>query len=153
MINIDFQENYKMSPITAGVIYEFSAKLLNLLNIDANEQDLSIVIGNNHLLLDLNSRFMGHDYPTDVLSFPSDEIDPDSGRKYMGDVIISMDKVFDQSASSGHPVESELKLLIVHGILHLVGYDHLDEVGKAEMWNLQQHLLNELNVTPINLPD
>ena len=153
MINISIQNNQVNMPITVDELITFSNELFIQLNIDQNNTDLTIVLGDDGLLTELNSRFRGIDTPTDVLSFPADEIDPETGHKYIGDVIVSLERVNEQSVSAGHPIESELKLLIIHGILHLLGHDHQNEDDKNEMWRLQNMLLLAHNVNLKKHPD
>ena len=81
------------------------------------------------------------------------ETDPDTGHLYLGDIIISLPIALTQSASAGHPLQNELQLLVVHGMLHLLGYDHADPEMKKEMWELQAKLLAELSVEIKKLPE
>ncbi len=107
---------------------------------------ISIVISDDAQLLDLNRQFRGIDAPTDVLSFPADFTDPESGAAYLGDVVISYPRVVAQAQSGGHTPEAELQLLIVHGVLHLLGYDHGNDEDKAAMWAAQSEILNALDI-------
>lgn len=95
---------------------------------------------------ELNSRFLQVDQTTDVLAFPADFHDPDTDGPYLGDVVISYPQAESQAEAGGHQVEDELQLLTVHGVLHLLGYDHLDPEEKAAMWGLQDQVLNALNL-------
>lgn len=106
--------------------------------------DLSLVIADDAQLQALNRQFLGVDASTDVLSFAVDEIDPESGRRYLGDVILSYPRALSQAQAAGHSVQDELTLLVVHGVLHLLGYDHQEEADKARMWALQDTLLKRL---------
>lgn len=106
--------------------------------------DLSIVITGDDQLQQLNRQFLGIDAPTDVLSFPADEDDPDSGERYLGDVLISYPRAAAQAASGGHPLQDELQLLVVHGVLHLLGYDHAEPAERAHMWEVQAQALESL---------
>lgn len=106
--------------------------------------DISIVLTNDAQLQKLNLEFLGIDAPTDVLAFPSVETDPDSGHQYLGDVIISYSRAEAQAAAVGHPIESELRLLVIHGVLHLLGYDHAEEQEKAVMWSVQEEILVQI---------
>lgn len=115
------------------------------------EPDLSIVIDNDETLRQLNLRFMGIDEPTDVLSFPAGETDPETGKQYLGDVVISYQQAQHQAANRQHSIEDELQLLVVHGILHLLGHDHAEEEEKRRMWTAQKQVLSNLG-NPIN-PD
>jgi len=109
-----------------------------------SQAGLSIVIADDTLLQALNLQYLGIDSPTDVLSFPAEEPDPDTGQPYLGDILISHPRARAQAEAAGHPVEAELCLLTVHGILHLVGHDHAEEDQKAAMWSLQAQILDRL---------
>ena len=97
---------------------------------------LTIVITGNAALRRLNRDFAGVDAPTDVLSFAAEEA-PD----YLGDVIISLPRARAQARSGGHPLIDELRLLVVHGVLHLLGHDHHAPVQKRRMWAAQARAL------------
>ncbi len=95
----------------------------------------------------LNNLYRDQNEITDVLSFPSDgEIDPESGVEYLGDILICIQRAAEQAISSGHPLENEIELLFIHGLLHLIGYDHQTEEEKSEMWNLQAGYLNKFEI-------
>jgi probable rRNA maturation factor len=106
--------------------------------------DLTIVMSDDEELRTLNHQFMEIDAPTDVLSFPSDEVDPESGERYLGDIILSIPRAREQATQGDHSIEAEIQLLIVHGVLHLLGYDHADPAQKARMWSVQAEILKEL---------
>jgi probable rRNA maturation factor len=110
---------------------------------DANSEATIVLSDDAHLQV-LNRQFLGIDAPTDVLSFPAGDTDPDSDELYLGDVIISLPRAQAQASAGGHPVQDELQLLVVHGVLHLLGYDHADEDEKAKMWAIQAHILDSL---------
>ncbi|MBN2501405.1 MAG: rRNA maturation RNase YbeY [Anaerolineales bacterium] len=105
---------------------------------------LSIVLADDARLQQLNHAYLDIDAPTDVLSFPSGETDPDSGEIYLGDIIISVPRAKAQAEAGGHAIEQELELLVVHGVLHLLGHDHYDEDEKAAMWVEQAKVLEDL---------
>jgi probable rRNA maturation factor len=113
--------------------------------------DLTIVLTDNAQLQDLNREWMGVDAPTDVLSFPSDEIDPESGNRYLGDILISVQRAAEQAKAAGHAVEAEVQLLVVHGVLHLLGHDHADDEEKAKMWQAQGEILSLLGLAHIQV--
>ena len=93
---------------------------------------------------ELNSQFRGIESTTDVLSFPAGESDPESDEIYLGDVIISYTQAAGQAKKGGHSIESELLLLVVHGMLHLLGYDHADKVEKESMWAVKARILSSV---------
>ncbi len=117
------------------------------------DTDLSIVIEGDEKLHELNKEFLDVDRPTDVLSFPSGEVDPETGHGYLGDIIISYPSAEAQAQAAGHPVEAELQLLVVHGTLHLMGYDHADPQEKQQMWAVQKEILAALGVTLARFSD
>jgi probable rRNA maturation factor len=107
----------------------------------ATDGDLSLVLTDDAQLHDLNRRFRQIDAPTDVLSFPDGETDPDTGQPYLGDVILSVARAEAQAAAAGHTLTDELQLLTIHGVLHLLGHDHAEEDEKAAMWAAQEQIL------------
>ena len=115
------------------------------------EEDVSLVLADDAQLQALNGQYLGIDAPTDVLSFPAGDLDPDSGAYYLGDVLISYPRAANQAAAGGHAITAELQLLVVHGMLHLYGFVHLDPESKAQMWSLQADLLRQL-ACPITGP-
>jgi len=110
-----------------------------------NPPDLSLVFTTNRKIRKLNKEYRKIDSPTDVLSFPSDEKTEDS-HVYIGDIVISIPRVISQARQHHHTIESEIVLLIIHGTLHLLGYDHIDEKSKKEMWKMQDLALKKLNI-------
>ena len=108
--------------------------------------DLSIVIGDDALLERLNKKYRHIATSTDVLSFPSNELDPDTHTLYLGDVVISLPRAMEQATRGGHPLQDELQLLVIHGLLHLLGYDHLEEAEKKKMQAIQEDTLHRLGI-------
>jgi len=109
------------------------------------ESDIGITLANEAQLQQLNSQFLGIDSPTDVLAFPDGDIDPDSQRVYLGDIIISIPRAASQAESGGHSLTAELQLLIVHGVLHLLGCDHARFEDKEAMWKIQGEILASIS--------
>jgi len=115
--------------------------------------ELSIVFTTDEQIHDLNYQFRGVDAPTDVLSFPAELTDPESGAIYLGDVVISFPRAKAQSQAGGHEIAAELQLLIVHGILHLLDHDHADQQEKDHMWSAQAEVLDQLGISNITIPE
>jgi len=115
------------------------------------DSELTIVLADDARLQELNRDYLGIDAPTDVLSFPASETDPETGARYIGDIIISIPRAESQAASAGHPLESEVQLLVVHGVLHLLGHDHADAEEKARMWKAQAEILESLGLANIQI--
>ncbi len=106
--------------------------------------ELSIAVVDLAEMTELNERYRGKDGPTDVLSFECDDlcavVEPDDPLM-LGDVVIAPEVAEAQAAQYGHTVEEELNLLLVHGILHLLGYDHEDDADATAMQARERSLL------------
>jgi len=137
MINIIIAEDYTKE--FDWTILENTAKLVLQHQNISEDATLSIVIDDNEKLRELNNQFREIDAPTDVLSFPSGEIDPETGSKYLGDIIISWEKVKAQAIQQS--IECEMRLMVIHGVLHLLGYDHSTDREQEEMWDIQDQIL------------
>ena len=112
------------------------------------ESEISVLLVDRSVMTDLNERYMGEDRPTDVLAFPIDELrpglldeEPEEG--VLGDLVLCPAVAERQGETAGHGTQAEVDLLTVHGILHLLGYDHAEPDEKAEMFGLQDKLLAE----------
>ena len=115
------------------------------------DSELSIILTNDARLQELNLNYLGIDAPTDVLSFPASETDPETGEHYIGDILISVPRAQAQAEAAGHPLEAEVQLLVVHGVLHLLGHDHAQAEEKARMWNAQAEILGRLGLGSIQI--
>ena len=150
MINIE--SNYD---IPASLLERAARAALNHQK-ESPDADLSIVLADDTRLHELNRDYLGIDAPTDVLSFPASEtdgseIDPETGSRYLGDIIISVPYAAKGAAKASHPLESELQLLVVHGVLHLLGHDHATPKEKAKMWKAQAEILTSLGLGDIQV--
>ena len=112
------------------------------------QAELCIKLVDEETIAQLNERWMEKTGPTDVLAFPMDELrpglvneDPEEG--VLGDLVVCPEVARRQAEEAGHPVGDELELLTVHGILHLLGYDHAEPEEHKEMFDLQARLLSE----------
>ncbi|MEO8396880.1 MAG: rRNA maturation RNase YbeY [Chloroflexota bacterium] len=121
--------------------------------LDAHEvqpgSEMTIAITDNEAVADLNLRFRGVDAPTDVLSFPMDD-DMPGDLRYLGDLAIAYPYAKAQAEREKHALSDSLALLVVHGTLHILGYDHDTPERKAEMWGAQEKALIALGV-PIEI--
>jgi probable rRNA maturation factor len=111
--------------------------------------ELSVLLVDAETMSALHERWMGESGPTDVLAFPMDELDtargPDEtepGPALLGDVVLCPEVARRQAAQAGHSVSDELHMLCVHGVLHLLGYDHAEPDEEREMFDLQARLLD-----------
>ncbi len=115
--------------------------------------ELTVVLTGDGELRKLNREYLGIDAPTDVLSFPSSEIDPETRASYLGDVLISLQRAEAQAKAAGHPLEAEVQLLVIHGVLHLLGYDHARPEDKRRMWSAQAKALEQLGLAGIRISE
>ncbi|MGZ9221293.1 MAG: rRNA maturation RNase YbeY [Anaerolineales bacterium] len=115
------------------------------------DSELTIVLTEDARLHELNRDYLGVDAPTDVLSFPASETDPETGARYIGDILISIPQARAQADAAGHPLESEVQLLVVHGVLHLLGHDHAGIKEKAHMWKAQAEILERIGLGQIQI--
>lgn len=115
------------------------------------DSELSIILTDDTRLHELNLNYLGVDAPTDVLSFPASETDPETGARYIGDILISITRAQSQATAAGHPLESEVQLLVVHGVLHLLGHDHAEAQEKARMWQAQTEILAQLGLANVQV--
>ena len=118
---------------------------------ESSDVELSIILTDDARLHELNLNYLNVDAPTDVLSFPASETDPETGARYIGDILISIPRAQSQAESAGHPLEAEVQLLVVHGILHLLGHDHARTKEKARMWKAQDEILERLGLGHIQI--
>jgi probable rRNA maturation factor len=130
----------------ADVLEQAALAVLALSGIPGG--DLTIALVDDIRIQGLNRDFLGHDAPTDVLSFPANQTDPETGCLYLGDVIISPARAAEQAGERGHSLEAEMQLLVVHGVLHLLGHDHAEAGDKERMWTAQAEVLEHLGISP-----
>jgi probable rRNA maturation factor len=148
MVHID--SRLESLPVSADLI---DAAARGALALQATEGNLTVVLTDDAHLRELNLEYLGIDQPTDVLSFPASETDPDSGEAYLGDVIISVPRAEMQAGAAGHSLGGELQLLVVHGVLHLLGHDHAEPGARAGMWAAQATVLRRLGLQDIVIPE
>ena len=117
----------------------------------ASDDDITIVLTDDDQLHELNQEYLGVDAPTDVLSFPASESDPETGARYLGDILISVQRAAQQAQAGGHALEAEVQLLVVHGTLHLLGHDHAEAEEKARMWAAQTEVLKRLGLSRVTI--
>ncbi|MGQ0839589.1 rRNA maturation RNase YbeY [Actinokineospora sp.] len=110
--------------------------------------ELSVLLVELDVMSDLHERWMDLPGPTDVMAFPMDELDsarrPDAsevGPALLGDIVLCPAFAKDQARTAGHSLNDELHLLTVHGVLHLLGYDHAEPAEEREMFTLQKRIL------------
>ncbi len=118
---------------------------------DVPNAEVSITLTNNQYIHKLNLEYRKIDRPTDVLSFAlneSEEPDVEGGPdvNVLGDIIISVERAEEQAAEYGHSLKREMAFLTVHGMLHLLGYDHMEEEERKEMEEEQRYVMDKLGI-------
>lgn len=128
------------------------------------ESQVSVVLTDNESIRSINAEFRQIDRETDVLSFPmvdytepayfddledaeGEYFDPDTGELMLGDIVISVEKVVEQAEKYGHSEKRELAFLTAHSMLHLMGYDHMEEEERLVMEAKQSAILENLGIT------
>ena len=109
---------------------------------------MNVIIINNEKIHEINREYRGIDRPTDVISFAleDDKTFIATTFRVLGDIYISIDKVHEQAELYNHSFRRELSFLTVHGILHLLGYDHMEKEDEIVMFKKQDDILSELNI-------
>ena len=131
------------------------------------ETYVEVAITDNNTIKEINREHRGIDAPTDVLSFPLIEyekpgdfsfldkmdddmayeyFEPDTGELLLGDIVLSVDRIYSQALEFGHSVKRELAFLVAHSMLHLFGYDHMEEEERIQMEQMQRDILEGLNI-------
>ena len=104
---------------------------------------ISFLITTNEVIKNINSEYRGKDTPTDVISFAYNETENIGPFNILGDIIISAERVKEQAAEYEHSVEREFYYVLCHGILHLLGYDHMEEDEKLKMREKEEEILEK----------
>lgn len=128
------------------------------------ETEVNVLFTDDETIHQINLENRGIDRPTDVLSFPMIDFEApadlsgveemqyeyfnsDTGCLMLGDIVISIDRAYSQAEEYGHSVKREIAFLTAHSMLHLFGYDHIDDAGREEMEKLQEQILTEKGYT------
>jgi metalloprotein, YbeY family len=112
-----------------------------------NDYYLSLLIADNKIIKQINKEYRNKDTETDVISFAYNETENIGGLNVLGDIIISLEKVKNQSKEYGHSEEREFYYVLCHGMLHLLGYDHIEEEDKKIMRKREEEILEKFNYT------
>lgn len=131
-------------PETAALVKKAAAAALRAEGVD-EPCEIGVTLTNDEGIHVINREQRGVDRPTDVLSFPIDEMDYDTNRRYLGDMVLSLERAEAQGEEYGGGFKHEAQYLTVHSVLHLLGYDHLDEgEEKAKMRAREKAIMKEL---------
>jgi len=114
------------------------------------ETEIGLTFVDNVTIQKLNRQYRGNDVPTDVLSFPQDDDDgfivPEGLPRVLGDIVISLPRAAEQAAEYGHSLEREVVYLSVHGLLHLLGYDHENSEEKNQMRQREEEVMTRIGL-------
>ncbi len=155
--------------VTIPFSFDYKALVDNVINGALDyigclyEAEVNVLFTDNGSIQEINRENREIDAPTDVLSFPNAEFSvpgefddleetqpevfhPDSGELMLGDIVISVDKMLSQAKEFGHSTERELGFLLAHSVLHLCGYDHMEEEERVVMEDMQRQIMDMLQL-------
>ncbi|GAA4654601.1 rRNA maturation RNase YbeY [Anaerocolumna aminovalerica] len=161
-LNLEYETEIKLHLDYESIITKVVNMALDLEECPY-EIELNLILTDNKEIKDINREYRNIDVPTDVLSFPmiayespgdfsilededNDSFNPETGELLLGDIIISVEKVMEQAAEYGHSEERELAFLTAHSMMHLFGYDHMEERERTVMEEKQRQVLEELKI-------
>ena len=121
---------------------EFDTTLLEKITTTLSDKDVELIITNNDEIQHINAEYRGIDKPTDVLSFSYEKMP----HAPLGSIVISEEFVTQKAEELGHSTQDELTLLYIHGLLHILGYDH--ECDNGEMRAMEKELIEKFNLPP-----
>ena len=111
------------------------------------EAEVSVTVVDEQEIKALNNEFRGINKVTDVLSFPIGDKNPETGETVLGDIVLCAEKIISQAQEYGHTRKRELAFLTCHSMLHLLGYDHMEDEERQEMEELQRRILDKIGYT------
>lgn len=161
-LNIEYETHIELNINYRDIINKVVEKALDMEECPY-EVELNVILTDDKEIQEINKNHREIDAPTDVLSFPmidyqtpsdfsdleeniEDYFNPETGELVLGDIIISVEKVMGQAEEFGHSIERELGFLTAHSMMHLFGYDHMEEDERIVMEEKQRNVLNELHI-------
>lgn len=150
IVNIQNEQGY---PLDAAHL-QLAAQTVLAAHDVPPDSTMTVVIAGDDTITRLNRDYRGVDAPTDVLSFPADAMPDefDDEPPYLGDLVIAYPYALAQAQQHGHTPADSFALLVVHGTLHLLGYDHDTPENRASMWQAQERALLALGISPAIVP-
>ncbi len=145
----DEQEKIAIPTDWTGKINRVAEICLQEEEIDP-KAEIGLMFVDNEQIREMNSAYRDKDSATDVLSFPmyeADEAIEDEEEILLGDIVISLERAAEQAEEYGHSLEREVMYLLVHGLLHLAGYDHMEDDEKKEMRRREEELLTVIGAS------
>ncbi len=139
---VDIQDEYGVADFPTGRVIDAIHNVLVRHEVEEGTAVTAVITDDEHVR-SLNAEFRGVDTPTDILSFPADPLpeEIEGEAPYLGDLIIAYPYTLHEAAEAGHDIADELVLLVIHGTLHLLGYDHDNEEHQDAMWAEQAEAL------------
>jgi probable rRNA maturation factor len=144
MSRISIAVPQEIVPIDRGRMREAVRAVLG--GEDVADYEISLAFVDDSTIHRLNQRYLQHDEPTDVLSFPLSE---PNAAKLSGELVLGVEVATEQAAARGHDVGDELTLYVIHGLLHLCGYDDHDDADRAAMRERERYYLRQLGLPDI----
>jgi probable rRNA maturation factor len=144
MGNIAIASPQEMLPIDRSQIRALVRAVLA--GEDVADAEISLAFVDNATIQALNKRYLDHDEPTDVLSFPLSEA---NATRLAGELVIGVEVAQAQAHERGHDIQAELGLYVIHGLLHLCGYDDKSTAAEQEMRQRERHYLEQLGLPDI----
>lgn len=127
---------------SSEIKFNFEKIIQDIENGFESDKEASLILVDIDEITRINKEYRNKDYATDVISFEEDD---EEDENYLGDIFLSVDKAISQSIEYGHSVEREFAFLVIHGLLHLHGYDHMNEEEEKIMFKKQEEILERLN--------
>lgn len=145
----NLQNKVSLSPEFLSLLEEINQRVLREEGVSP-EGEVSLCFVDNEYMKELNSKYRNRNEPTDVLSFPQQEPEevaspPEKVEILWGDIIISLDRAVEQAEEEGHSLKKEVAFLFVHGLLHLLGYDHESPADYEKMWAKKRMFLEDID--------
>ena len=145
-IYYNYEANQKLYIPWMNIISDIITGTLDYMKF-RKEAEVSVSVVDPAQIRELNRDFRNIDRVTDVLSFPIGDKNPETGEIVLGDIVLCAEKVISQAAEFGHTRKRELAFLTCHSMLHLLGYDHINEEERLEMEDLQRKILEKTGYT------
>ena len=136
-------DEQKAVEINIDFIRDIATEIMTFIKSPDNAQ-LSMVFCDDESIKELNNEYRGKNQPTDVLSFPIELENFVPEIRMLGDIVISTDTAIKQAKEYNHPVETEIVILLIHGLLHLHGYDHIEEEDNEKMRTKEKEIFKYL---------
>lgn len=145
-LNYEINDNYKVD-----FKYDYLKKVIKrtLKHENVKKAYFSIIFVDENKIQELNKEYRGIDKITDVISFALEDNEDSiyNDMRVLGDIYICIPRAKEQAENYGHSIKRELSFLTVHGLLHLLGYDHIKKADEEKMFALQELILNEEGIT------